>query len=83
MRIKNVRVSDKGQISIPQDIREELGINKGDDILIIQEGDNIMIKKSSTFSKSLKNEFGDLVKHSEKTAKKFWSNEKDDIWDTV
>lgn len=83
MKIKSIKVSDKGQIAIPQEIREEIGISKGDELIIVQEGDKIMIKKSSAVGKSLRNEFRDLLKHSEKVAKKLWGNKSDEIWNSV
>ena len=33
-------VSDKGQIAIPVNVRRELGLNKGDKLLIIKRSDN-------------------------------------------
>lgn len=83
MKIKSVKVSDKGQISIPQDIREIIGIEKGDELIIFQEGDKIMLKKSGSIEKTFKNEFSDLIKHSESVAKKLWGSKEDDVWDKV
>ena len=34
MAIKTVKVSDKGQIAIPQSIRENMGIEKGDELIL-------------------------------------------------
>ena len=30
-----------------------------------------------------KEDFSDLLKHSEKTAKKLWDNKKDEVWDNI
>ena len=35
MEIKTVKVTDKGQISIPTSIRELAGISKGDELIIV------------------------------------------------
>ncbi len=83
MKIKTVKVSDKGQISIPRDIREEVGIRRGDELIIIQEGHKILIEKPTKISKDIKEDFADLLLHSENVAKKLWGNKKDEIWDTV
>ncbi len=83
MKVKSVKVSDKGQIAIPQEMREGAGIHKGDEIIIIQEGDKIMIKKSESIGKGVKDEFHDLLKHSEEVAKNLWGNKKDEIWNSV
>ena len=40
-----VTVSSRGQVSIPADIRHELGLNKGSKLLVVSKGDNILLKK--------------------------------------
>lgn len=83
MQIKSIKVSGKGQIAIPQEMRENAGIRKGDELIVVQEGDKIMIKKSTSLGRSIRNEFGDLLKHSESVAKKLWGNKKDEVWNNV
>lgn len=77
METKIVKVSDKGQISIPVDVRESVGIKKGDELLMINDGSIILIERVK------KSSFRDLLKHSEKVAKKLWSSKEDDFWDYV
>lgn len=77
METKIVKVSDKGQISLPISIRESTGIKKGDDVLLIKKGRTILIEKIK------ESDFRDLLKHSEKVAEKLWGNKEDDIWDSV
>ena len=79
MNIKTLKVSDKGQISIPQDMREELNINKGDTLIIIQEGNKFLIEKSSEIIK-VKDDFKDILRLSEHSLKKLWNNKQDDVW---
>lgn len=83
MLVKIVKVSDKGQIAIPRDIRHTVGIKKGDQLVIIQENDKIMIEKSISVSETVKDDFKDLLKHSEKVAKDLWANEADEVWNNV
>lgn len=45
MLLKLSKVSSKGQITIPADIRHNLNLAEGDTIIFIQENDNIIIKK--------------------------------------
>lgn len=40
-----VTVSSRGQVSIPADIRHELGLDKGSKLLVVSKGDNILLKK--------------------------------------
>ena len=83
MKVKSIKVSDKGQIAIPRDIREEAGIEKGDELLLISDKGKIMLEKSERVSEELKRGFKDLLKHSEKVAKKLWENPEDEVWNTV
>ena len=80
MLVKTVKVSDKGQIAIPIGMRKDAGINKGDTLIIMQENGKILIEKSSA---KLKEDFSDLIKHSEKVAEELWRNKKDELWDKV
>ncbi len=40
------KITSKGQITIPAEIRKTLGISRGDRILFEQKGDDIIIKKA-------------------------------------
>lgn len=80
MSIATVKVSDKGQIAIPQSVRESLGIEKGDDLVMLQVDGKIVLEKSKDTEKKLKDEFGDVLRFSERSLKKVWDNKSDDIW---
>jgi len=77
METKIIKVTDKGQISIPVEIRKSIGINIGDELIAIREGKTLYLKKIK------KDDFSDLLKHSEKVANKLWNNKEDEIWNTV
>lgn len=77
MEIKTVKVSDKGQISLPVQLRESLDIEKGDELLIVRSGNVLVLEKVR------EDDFRDILKHSEKVAEKLWRNKSDDIWDTL
>tara|TARA_Y100000310_G_scaffold334233_1_gene413539 strand:+ start:71250 stop:71483 length:234 start_codon:yes stop_codon:yes gene_type:complete len=77
MRAKIVKVTDKGQISIPTTIRDAIKIRRGDELLLLEDGENILIQKVK------KSRFKDLLKHAENVAKKLWSNKEDDRWDKI
>jgi len=80
MFVKTVKVSDKGQIAIPTEIRELTGISKGDTLIMIQENGKILLERES---KKLKEDFSDLLKHSEAAAEQLWRNKEDEIWDKI
>ena len=77
METKIIKVTDKGQISLPIQIREALNIEQGDELIITRDEKAIIIKKIR------KEDFSDLLKHSEKVAKKLWDNKEDEVWDNV
>lgn len=80
MTIKAVKVSEKGQIAIPNAIRKALGIEQGDELVLVQEKDKILIEKSSKISKQVKDNFKDVLKITEDSLKEIWDNKEDDIW---
>jgi AbrB family looped-hinge helix DNA binding protein len=43
--IEMVTVSSRGQISIPADVRQEMDIDEGTKLLVVSEGDNILLRK--------------------------------------
>jgi AbrB family looped-hinge helix DNA binding protein len=77
METKIIKVTNKGQISIPIEIRNSIGIIAGDELLAIRNGETLCLKKIK------KNDFRDLLKHSEKVASKLWDNKDDEIWDSA
>lgn len=81
--MKTIRVTDKGQIAIPQMIREKVGIKKGDELIIIQLDGKILLEKASEVEIEMKDDFSDILKLSEASLKEFWSSKEDDIWDRV
>ena len=79
--IKTVKISDKGQISIPKDIREELNLKQGETLIMIIEGKKIVIQKSDRIVKKLKSYEGEeTMKMYEHSLKKDWDNKYDDRW---
>lgn len=78
--MKTIKVSEKGQIAIPQSIRETLGIERGDELIIIQLNNKIVIEKAERTEQRLQEDFKDILKFSEKSLKEVWANKSDDIW---
>ncbi len=80
MEIKTVRVSEKGQIAIPTSMRENVGIEQGDDLILVETKGKILIEKADRVSKSMKDDFEDILKYNEDSLKEVWDNKEDDIW---
>lgn len=78
--MKTIKVSEKGQIAIPRPIRETLGIERGDELIIIQIDNKIVLERAQKVEQKLKDQFKDILKFSEKSLKEVWDNKSDDIW---
>ena len=72
--IETTKMSSKGQIVIPEDIRNRLGLKTGDKFLVMGDKDVVILKALS--SPSLE-EFDDLVKAARKKAKAVGLNKSD------
>ena len=83
MILKTVKVTEKGQIAIPLEIRNQINIEKGDELIVFTFNDKILIEKAKNITLYMKDDFKDILKLSERVAKKLWSNKEDDIWDTL
>lgn len=80
LTFKKVKVSDKGQISIPADMQREIGIKKGDELLLIRKGQKIVIEKPEKVVGMLKDEFLDIQDITEASLSKMWLRKEEDIW---
>ena len=78
--MKTVRVSEKGQIAIPQSIRKVMGIQQGDDLVIFELDGKLLLQKTKTAEKKMRDDYKDILKFSEKSLKEVWDNKEDEIW---
>jgi AbrB family looped-hinge helix DNA binding protein len=81
-KFKTIRISEKGQVAIPVEIQREMGIGKGDELLLIWKGEKIILEKPKKFRRTLENEFEDVRQISESALKKVWLNKSDEIWNS-
>ncbi|MEK6894776.1 MAG: AbrB/MazE/SpoVT family DNA-binding domain-containing protein [Nanoarchaeota archaeon] len=51
--VETVRMSSKGQIVIPQKVREEVNADEGSVFVVLSSGDSIVLKKIEVPSKEL------------------------------
>lgn len=50
MFVDNAKVMAKGQVTIPKDIREVLGVTNGDRVTFIVEGNSVRIVNSAVYA---------------------------------
>ena len=56
MEVATTKVSSKGQVVIPADVKRAVGIKEGEKLLVIALGDTILLKKitGKTFEQTVK-----------------------------
>lgn len=78
MAVEMIRMSSKGQIVIPQDIRAEICASEGTMFAVVGGRDSIVLKKVATPSKEeLICELKEIAKEGAKRAEKLGIKEKD------
>jgi AbrB family looped-hinge helix DNA binding protein len=80
LKLRLIKVSAKGQITLPSDIQKEIGIRKGDEILLIRKGEKIILEKAERAARKFKDEFRDVQFLSERSLRKLWKNKGDEVW---
>ncbi len=78
-----VKVSSKGQIVIPQDVRKRHRLRRDTDLVLLESGEAIVLRKKTDVEGILKNEFAPLLRASEEALKGLWDNPEDEIWNDV
>ncbi len=68
MEIAITKMSSKGQVVIPAEMRE--GINEGEKLIVIQSGKQIILKKASELDKQL-NEDLEFARRTEESLKEY------------
>ncbi|MBI1970427.1 AbrB/MazE/SpoVT family DNA-binding domain-containing protein [Candidatus Woesearchaeota archaeon] len=78
MGVETIRMSSKGQIVIPQDLREELHAGEGTVFAVTGSRDTVVLKKINTpTKKELINELGRIAEEGRKRAEKLGIKESD------
>jgi len=65
-RLATTKLSSKGQVVIPEEIRDQVGLHTGDQFLVIAEKNVVILK---TIKYPDKSEYAHLVKKARKAAK--------------
>ena len=65
-QLATTKMSSKGQIVIPEHIRQKMGLNTGDQFLVVAENDVVILKSIAPPSTK---EFKNLISKARKTAK--------------
>ena len=82
MELKTIKLSGKGQISIPKDIRKCMHLKKGDKLVLMTKGQQLVLQKADAILKKLGLEEESIsnMMVSQDTLKKDWDNKYDERW---
>ncbi len=72
--VATTKLSSKGQVVIPEEVRKKLHLKEGDQFVVIGKGDAVILK---TISPPSLDEFSDLLKEAQVQAKKAGMKKKD------
>ena len=79
-KLRTVSVNERGQLVIPEDIRKDFGIKGGTILVMIEAGDELVLRKESEVIAAVEDKFWDALSHL--AMKNAWSRE-DDVWDEI
>ena len=79
MEFEVTRLGERGQIVIPQIFRNHLKLKKGDKFMVVEQGNNLILKRLKAPSME---KFEHLLKKTRDHAKKHNLTEKD-MWDAI
>lgn len=65
-QLATTKLSSKGQIVIPEEIRKKMGLHSGDQFLVMAEKDVVILK---SIAQPSMDEYKDLIKKTRKVAK--------------
>ena len=78
-----LRLSSKGQIVIPKEVRRRHKLDRDTDLLLQEEGDLLVLRKKRDVDQVLKDQFYPLLRASERSLAELWHNPEDDVWNDV
>ena len=78
-----VKVSTKGQIVIPKEVRKRHQIGRNTNLVLLESGDVLVLRKKADMEEILEGGFGPVQRASEEALKELWDNPEDDVWNRV
>ena len=84
VKIKTVSMNERGVIVIPEEMREDLGFSGKTNLVLIERGNEIIVKKEQDIAQAVENLQEDAVwdKIADQSLQELWSKE-DAVWDKI
>lgn len=84
MIVKTVKVSAKGQFTIPAETMRAMNLRKGTEFIVVQEGDRIILMKASAVGKRIVDDTDGFAALGLSSFARVWDNPIDDeVWNDV
>ena len=68
---------------IPKEVRKRHRLGRDTDLLLLESGDALVLRKKADVERILKDEFAPFLRASEEALRDLWENPEDDVWDDV
>ncbi|MHB8604190.1 MAG: AbrB/MazE/SpoVT family DNA-binding domain-containing protein [Thermoplasmatota archaeon] len=81
MLVRTLKVSDKGQITLPADALASMNARRGSEFVLIQEDGRIVLIKAESVGKQILDELGGWEALAAPAFAEVWDNEADSVWD--
>lgn len=81
MLVKTVKVSSKGQITLPAEALRALKVRKGAEFVLIQQGERLVLLRAEDVGKRLVDELGGWEALAAPAFEELWGTEADEVWD--
>ncbi len=83
MKIKTVLMNERGVLVIPEEIREDMGIEGRTTLVLVEKENEIVLKKESEVLNSIIPKEDEFWKRlSDESLRRAWEKE-DDVWDKI
>jgi AbrB family looped-hinge helix DNA binding protein len=81
--VKTVKVSAKGQFTLPAEVMRELNLRKGTEMLLVQDGDKVFLRKASAVGKEMIDDLAGFENLGLTSFARLWDNPYDEVWNDV
>jgi bifunctional DNA-binding transcriptional regulator/antitoxin component of YhaV-PrlF toxin-antitoxin module len=79
--VKTVKVSAKGQLTLPADALRAMNVRKGPEFVLVPEGDRIVLVKAGAVGKRIVDETEGFAALAGRSFARVWDNPVDDeVW---
>jgi len=78
-----VKVLSNGQIVIPKEVRSRHRLHRGTDLVLLESGDALVLRKKAVVERILNDEFAPLLRATESALRDLWENSENLVWEVV